>query len=101
MGCAGPGTICLRNPTQDTPAPSASRPGVRASRKCYESLVPVRYGELEARFHGVRHGATLSGGETVPPEHDDVASAGGPTAADFDGAFSAPYSPGLRRVWEV
>lgn len=40
----------------------------------------------------------------MPSERDDVAdadSAGGPTAADFDGAFSAPYSPGLRRVWEV
>jgi len=40
----------------------------------------------------------------VPPGHEDVPDtgcAGGPTAADFDGAFSAPYSPGLRRVWEV
>jgi len=37
----------------------------------------------------------------MPSERDDVADAGGPTAADFDGTFSAPYSPGLRRVWEV
>ena len=37
----------------------------------------------------------------MPSGHYDVASADGPTAADFDGAFSAPYSPGLRRVWEV
>lgn len=40
----------------------------------------------------------------MPPAHDDLpstASTPAPTAADFDEAFSAPASPGIRRVWEL
>jgi SAM-dependent methyltransferase len=40
----------------------------------------------------------------LPPAHDDLppaASAPAPTAADFDRAFSAAASPGLRRVWDL
>jgi ubiquinone/menaquinone biosynthesis C-methylase UbiE len=39
--------------------------------------------------------------EPMPSAHDNMPDAGGPTAADFDGAFSAPYSAGVRRVWEL
>ncbi len=40
----------------------------------------------------------------MPPAHDDLppaASAPAPTAADFDRAFSAAASPGLRRIWDL
>jgi SAM-dependent methyltransferase len=37
----------------------------------------------------------------MPPARDDEPDPGGPTAADFDAAFSAPYSAGVRRVWEL
>lgn len=40
----------------------------------------------------------------MPQDHDDLSSAeaSGPTAADFDQAFSAAgASPGLRRLWEL
>jgi ubiquinone/menaquinone biosynthesis C-methylase UbiE len=40
----------------------------------------------------------------MPPAHDDLPptdSPRAPSAADFDEAFSAPASPGIRRVWEL
>jgi SAM-dependent methyltransferase len=40
----------------------------------------------------------------MSPAHDDLPSAASmpaPTAAGFDEVFSAPASPGIRRVWEL
>ena len=40
----------------------------------------------------------------MPPAHDDLPPTDSPraaSAADFDEAFSAPASPGIRRVWEL
>src|SRR6516165_9156327 len=40
----------------------------------------------------------------MPQDHDDLPPADStpaPTAADFDQAFSAAASPGIRRVWQL